>query len=323
MIRIALLAATLLAALSPAPATAQEPLRQATVVVGFPPGGATDVLARIVAEGLRGKYATNVTVDNRAGASGRIGVEYVKNAKNDGSVLLFTPAFPLVISPHAYPSLPYDTLRDFVPAAIAARSMMALSVGPALGDKVKTVADFVAWAKASAKPAVYGAPPGSSQHFSGQMFAKAAGIRLEHVSYKGGAPAMTDLLGGHIPANVSPAAEALPHHQAGKIRILATMGLKRSRYLPDVPTLVELGYKDVVFQDWLGVFLPAGTPPAVVARLNAAVADAVKSEAGAAGLAKLGMEQDLVTPEAFAPMVKVDWERYRGIIQAAGFKAED
>jgi tripartite-type tricarboxylate transporter receptor subunit TctC len=302
---------------------AQERLRQLTVVVGFPAGGATDILARLVADGLRGSYAQTVVVDNRPGAAGRVAVEYVKNAKNDGATILFTPAFPMLIAPHVYPKLAYDTLRDFFPVGIAARSMLCLAVGPAVPASVKTIADFIAWAKATPAKAVFGAPSGSSQHFAGQTFARAAGIRLDQVPYKGGAPAMQDLLGGHLAANVSPTAEALPHHQAGAIRILAVTGAKRSRFLPGVPSMQELGYKDVLFQDWLGMFAPVGTAPEVVGRINSAAAAAVKSEAGAAGLGKLGMEVDLAGPEAFAQMVRADWERYRAVVQASGFKPED
>lgn len=306
-----------------APALAQERPRQLAVVVGFPAGGATDILARMIADGLRGPYAQTVVVENRSGAAGRIAPDYVKNAKPDGSVVLFTPAFPLLISPHAYPNLPYDTLKDFVPVGIAARSMLCFAVGPAVPASVKTAADFIEWTKGNPNPTLFGAPSGSSQHFAGQAFARAANIRLQHVSYKGGAPAMTDLLGGHIPANASPVAEALPHHQAGKIRILAVTGAKRSRFLPDVPTMTELGYADVLFQDWLGMFVPVGTPPELVARMNAAAAETVKSEAGLASLGKLGMEVDVVTPAAFAQILRTDYERYRTVVRLSGFKPED
>jgi tripartite-type tricarboxylate transporter receptor subunit TctC len=304
-------------------AAAQERARQLTVVVGFPPGGATDILARLIADGMRGAYAPTVIVDNKPGASGRLAVEFVKNAPKDGSVMLVTPAFPMLISPHLYPKLPYDTLKDFAAVGIAARSMLCLAVGPAIMGSVKNLAEFVEWVKSNPKGAVFGAPSGSAQHFAGQTFARSAGIKLEHVSYKGGAPAMTDLLGGHIPANVSPVAEALPHHTAGKIRILAVTGARRSRFAPDVPTMQELGHKDVLFQDWLGLFAPAGTPADAVARMNAAAAGAVKAEAGQSGLTKLGMELDLAAPGAFAQMVQADWERYRVVVQASGFKPDD
>jgi len=302
---------------------AQAPLKQAVIVVGYPAGGATDILARLIADGVRGSYAQAVIVENKPGAGGRIAAEYVKSAKNDGSVLLFTPAFPLLIYPHIYKNLGYDTLRDFLPVGLGGRSMLCLSVGPAVPASVGNVAQFVEWTKANPKQAVFGAPSGSSQHFAGAMFARGAGIKLEHVPYKGGAPAIQDLLGGHLPANISPVAEALPHHQAGKIRILATTGAKRSRFLADVPTMAELGYKDVIFQDGIGMFAPAGTPVAVVAKLNAAMGEAMKSETGLAGLGKMGMELDNITPETYLASVRADFERYRQIVQSTGFKAED
>jgi tripartite-type tricarboxylate transporter receptor subunit TctC len=309
--------------LAPAAVPAQELPRQITIVVGFPAGGGTDLIARHIAEGLRGTVAPVVTVENRAGASGRVAVEHVKNAKPDGATLLYTPAFPLVISPHAYKEeIRYDTLHDFVPVGVGGRSMLALSVGPAVPAEVKTLADFVAWVKADPKRGVFGAPPGSSQHFAGQLFARSAGIKLDYIPYKGGAPAMTDLLGGHIPANVSPLSEALPHHQGGKIRILAVTATKRAAALPDVPTFVELGHKDVVFQDWNGLLAPAGTPAAIVERINAAMAKVSTSPAGQANLEKFGMAPDTPSPQEFARTVKSDYERYGEIIRALGFKPE-
>jgi tripartite-type tricarboxylate transporter receptor subunit TctC len=303
---------------------AQESVKQVAITVGFPAGGATDILARLIADGLRRSYAPTVVVENRPGAGGRVGTEYVKNGKNDGSVLLFTPAFPLLIFPQVYKNLPYDTLRDFMPVGIGARGgALALSIGPAVPASVKTIADFVQWCKENPKRAVFGAPSGSGQHFAGVMFARAAGIGLDLVPYKGGAPQIQDLLGGHIPASVNPVAEALPHAQGGKLRVLATTGSKRSASLPDVPTMLELGYRDVLFQDWLGMFAPARTPPAIVTRLNAAMAEVMKSDQAAEGLTKLGMEAEIVTAERFAEMVRADYERYRAIVQATGFTADD
>jgi tripartite-type tricarboxylate transporter receptor subunit TctC len=229
----------------------------------------------------------------------------------------------MLISPHVYPKLGYDTLRDFVAVGSVARSMMCFAVGPAVPAAVTGIATYVAWVKANPKQALFGAPTGSSQHFCGQLLGQAVGVPLQHVPYKGGAPAMQDLIGGHLPANVSPVAEALPHHQAGKIRILAVAGARRSRFLPEVPALAELGYREVVFQDWLGVFAPAGTSLAIAGRLYAAMAETVSTPEGIAALGKFGMEADAAGPEAFPGIVKADWERYRGIVQATGFKAED
>ena len=316
------LAAAAAAAFAPR-SFAQDLPRQISIVVGFPAGGATDLVARLIGDGLRRTLAPAVIVENRPGASGRVGVEYVKSARNDGSVLLFTPAFPMLISPHLYPKLGYDTLRDFVAVGSVARSMLCFAVGPAVPAAVTGIAAYVDWVKANPRQALFGAPSGSSQHFCGQLLGRAVGVPLQHVPYKGGAPAMQDLIGGHLPANASPVAEALPHHQAGKIRILAVAGVRRSRFLPEVPSLAELGYREVVFQDWLGVFAPAGTPPAVAARLYAAMAETVNAPEGVAALGKFGMETDAAGPDAFPGIVKADWERYRAIVNASGFKAED
>jgi tripartite-type tricarboxylate transporter receptor subunit TctC len=305
-------------------AAAQDSIKQVSITVGFPAGGATDILARLIADGLRRSYAPAVVVENRPGAGGRVGTEYVKNGKNDGSVLLFTPAFPMLIFPQVYKNLAYDTLRDFVPVGIGARGgALALSIGPAVPASVKTAADFVQWCKEHPQRAQFGAPSGSGQHFAGAMFARAGGVVLELVPYKGGAPQIQDLLGGHIPASVNPVAETLAQVPGGRLRVLATTGSRRSPSLPDVPTMLELGYKDILFQDWLGMFAPAKTPSTVVSRLNAAMAEVMKTDHAAEGLAKLGMEAEIVSAERFAEMVKSDYERYRAIVQATGFTADD
>lgn len=301
---------------------AQTVVKQLTLVVAFPAGGATDAVARLVAEGLRGKYADTTIVDNRAGAGGRIGTAFVKNAPADGSVMLFTPAFPLAIFPHIYRTLPYDALQDFVPVATSGKGGFGLSVGPAVPASVKTVADFVAWCKAHPDVATFGAPAGGGQHFAGVQFAKAAGLPLRMVPYKGGAPSVVDVLGGHIAAVVTPLPEALPHVKEGKLRMLATTTAQRSRFAPEVPTLRELGY-DVVFQDWSGIVAPARTPREVVVRANAAINDVIRSPAGMQRMADLGAEADVNTPESFAALYRSTYERYREVVKATGFTAED
>ncbi len=299
------------------------PVKLLTVIVPFPAGGATDAVARLTAESLRGTYAENVVVENRAGAAGRIGVEYVKNRPADGSTLLFTPAFPISIFPHIYKKLNYDALADFVAVAPTSKGGLALAVGPAVPASVKTLGDFIAWCKANPAKANFGTASGSSQHFAGVTFARSAGIELPLIPYKGGAPAVVDLLGGQIAATVSPMPEVLPFAQDGRLRILATMGTSRSRFTPNVPTMVELGHKEVVFQDWSGFLAPAKTPPALVAQANAAITKLVRSEKGTEALAKLGTEADTQTPQEFASTVKAGWERYRAVVQATGFTAED
>lgn len=316
-------AAVVPSALIASRAQAQTMLKQVALTVAFPPGGGTDAAARIVADGLRGNYAETVIVDNRPGASGRIGTDYVKHAPPDGRTFLYTPAFPMVLFPNIYKKLPYDTLKDFVPVAMVSRGVLALSVGPAVPAEVKSVRDFVAWCKANPDKAAFGAPTGSGQHFAGVLFGRAAGMDLRLIGYKGGAPSVTDLLGGHLPAIFTPLAEALPHAAKGKLRILATTGMRRSRSAPEIPTMQEFGYKDVLFQDWSGILAPAQTPHEIVARMNAAVSDVLRSPKVVDSLAKLGAETEIETPKGFLDLVKADLERYRTIIESTGFTGEE
>jgi len=305
--------------------TPTPPVKQLTLIVPFPAGGATDAAARLIAEhGLRGLYAQNVIVENRGGAGGRLGVEYVKNRPANGTTMLYTPAFPLLIFPHIYNQLSYDSLKDFVPVATTTKGAMGFAVGPAVPASVSTLKEFVAWAKSHPAQSNFGAPSGSSQHFIGATFARAARFDLNLVSYKGGAPAVQDMLGGHISAVVAPLPEITPHAgEGGKVRILAVAMRDRSRFLPDVPTMVELGYKEVVFQDWSGVLAPAGTPANLVTAAHSAIAAYVNSAAGREALAKLGTEPDVLAPDVYAREIKLGWERYRDVVRISGFKAED
>lgn len=302
---------------------AQAPmLRQLTLVVAFPAGGATDAVARLVAEGLRGKYAETVIVENRVGGNGRIGAVGVKNGPADGSIMLFTPAFPLAIFPHIYKTLPYDALQDFVPVATTSKGAFALSVGPMVPASVQTVADFNAWCKANPDKATFGAPAGGGQHFSGVLFARLAGTPLRMIPYKGGAPSVIDVLGGHIAAVVTPLPEVVQHVRDGKLRMLATTTTQRTRFTPAVPTMRELGY-DVVFEDWSGIVAPARTPKDVVARANALIAEAVRAPVAAATLAGMGTDVSTISQDEFAVLYRSTWERYRDVVKSTGFTAED
>ena len=303
-------------------ARAQKALDVTTIVVGFPAGGATDTVARLVAEGIRGSYAAAVVVQNKTGAGGQIAAVDVKEMPADGSALLFTPAFPMVIFPHVYKDIRYDTLKDFVPVATTHFGTLAFSIGPGVPDGVKTLQAFVAWAKKYPDRATFGAPAGGAQHFTGLMFARDAGIQLQLVSYRGGGPSVVDALGGHIAAVVTPLAEVLPSAREGKLRILATTARQRSTLAPDIPTFSELGFRKIVVQDWSGFLAPAGTPPDVVARANAAINAAVESPKVREAMATLGMEAGTQTPEAFAATVRESWERYRDIVRESGFRAE-
>jgi tripartite-type tricarboxylate transporter receptor subunit TctC len=304
-------------------ARAQALKKPVHIIVGFPAGGGTDVIARILADRLRGPYASTVLVENKPGAAARIAVEYVKNAEPDGSVMLFTPDFPITVYPHSFRSLNYDSLRDFTPVAPAAKSMLTYNVGPAVPEGVKTLAEFVAWCKANPGKASYGTTAaGGTPHFVGMMLASAAGVAMTPVHYRGGAPALQDLIGGHVPASVNPVSESMTQAKAGTIRMLAVTGSRRSPFLPDVPTMVEAGY-NVVVESWLGVFVPSKTPAEVVDALGAAIGEAVKSPAMIENLAKVGNEPRFQTPAEFAATVKADVARWGPVVKASGFIAED
>jgi tripartite-type tricarboxylate transporter receptor subunit TctC len=214
-------------------------------------------------------------------------------------------------------------LRDFIPVTPAAKSMLTYNVGPAVPQSVRTLADFVQWAKANPDKATFATTAaGGTPHFVGMMLANAAGVTITPVHYRGGAPALQDLLGGHVPASVNPVSESMVHARSGALRILAVTGTKRSPFVPDVPTMREQGF-DVVAETWLGLFVPARTPPQVVTALATTVADAVKSEAAVDSLAKAGNEPALQSPEAFAATVQADIARWGPIVKASGFVAED
>src|SRR3977135_2516350 len=194
----------------------KKPVR---VIVGFPAGGGTDVIARILADRLRGPYASTVLVENKPGAAARIAVEYVKNPEPDGSVMLFTPDFPITVYPHSFRSLNYDSLRDFTPVAPAAKSMLTYNVGPAVPEGVKTLAEFVAWCKANPGKASYGTTAaGGTPHFVGMMLASAAGVAMTPVHYRGGAPALQDLVGGQWTDGGQPPHQTTARGREGKRR---------------------------------------------------------------------------------------------------------
>jgi tripartite-type tricarboxylate transporter receptor subunit TctC len=306
------------------PAWGQTTVKNVRIIVPFPAGGGTDVLARLIAEKMRGNYAPAVIVENRVGASGRTGVEAVKNAQPDGTTLLFTPDFLMTVYPHSFKKLSYDPMKDFVAVAVVASSGLALAAGPALPAEVKTVKDYLAWAKANPKQASYATTSaGGTPHFVGVMLAQASGVELTPVHYKGGGPALNDLIGGQIPVSVNPIGELLPQLKGGKIRVLATTGAKRSKFLEDVPTMAESGFPDIVLSPWLGFFAPARTPADVVKRLSNGINDAVQSGDTQRSLIRFGMESAVATPIGFAEIVREDIEKWRPIVKASGFTAED
>jgi tripartite-type tricarboxylate transporter receptor subunit TctC len=293
------------------------------MIVGFAPGGSSDVTARLLVDQMRG-YASTIIIDNRPGAGGRIAVETAKAGAPDGSVLLLSPASMIVLYPHLYKPLGYDPVQDLIAVTTVCAFPFVLSVGPLVPRDVRTLADFIQWCKANPKLASYGTSgAGSMLHFAGMMLARAANFDFTHVPYKGASPALQDLLGGQVASTVGVLGIALPHIQAGNLRALAMTGATRSSFLPDVPTLTEAGFSGLEITEWQGLFVPAKTPPAVVRALNRSVRDALDTAEVKAGLIKLSFEAGGTSPEQFADIVKADIARWEPIVKASGFTPEN
>jgi tripartite-type tricarboxylate transporter receptor subunit TctC len=306
-----------------APAAAQTLAKTARLLVGFPPGGSLDVVARLLVEHMKG-YAASMIVDNRPGAGGRIALEALKAGEPDGSLLALTPGDQVTLFPHVYQRLNYDALRDFVPITTVCTFPFVLAVGPMVPANVTTLAQFVGWCRANPKLATYGSPgAGTRPHFLGATLARAAGFEFVHLPYKGGAPAMQDLLGGQIPAVISVLSNAYPHVQAGNLRALATTAPQRSPLLPNVPTAREAGYPEMEAVEWFGLLAPAKTPADTIKVLNASVQRALQTDAFKSGLARQSFDVAGMSQNDFVALIKADTERWGGIVKASGFKPID
>ena len=318
-LRRRLLAVTLACAVV-GPAAAQS--GTVRVVVGYPPGATSDSLTRLVAEHMQRTLGQSVIVENRAGAGGRIANEFVKAAPANGSTLLMTPVATMAIFPHSYAGqLRYDPFKDFAP--VAHLSNFQIGLGVAANVPAKTLREYVAWVKADpAKNGYYAsAAPGSIPHFFGVMFAKAAGLELTHVPYKGTAAAMTAIGGGEISAISTVAADIRALVSDHRARLLAVAGDQRDAGFPDVPTFRELGY-DLVAKPWYGLFAPAGTPQATLDRIAKAAIAAVTEPALRKRLVEMGLEPTGEGPDRLAAVLKDDYARWGPPIKASGFKGD-
>ena len=315
--------AAALAALSPLSALAQA-LDQVKILYGFPAGSAGDSVARRVAEKLAGSaYTKNPgVVENKPGAGGRIAIETLKAAPADGSVLALAPVSALAVYPYIYPKLSYKP-EDVTQVSIGAIMFHGLAVGPAVPAEVKTLKDFLAWAKANPDQASYGSPgAGSMPHLLGALLGLRSGVALKHVPYRGTVPSITDLVGGQIAAAMNPSGDYLQYMKAGRVRVLATSGRKRSPFLPDVPTFTELGYPDVTSEEWFGFYAPAKTPPATLAAANAAITAALKDKVVVDSLALVGLVANGSTAADMAADQKSEFERWGPLVKQIGFTAE-
>jgi tripartite-type tricarboxylate transporter receptor subunit TctC len=313
-----------LGALSPFSAFAQA-IDQVKIYYGFPAGSSGDAVARRVGEKLAGTpYTKNpAVVDNKPGAGGRIALELLKSAPADGSVLTLSQVSALANYPHIYSKLGYDPVKDFVPVSIGAIMQHGLAVGPAVPASVKTVKDFLAWAKANPQQANYGSPgAGSTPHFLGALLGINSGVELKHVPYRGSIPGVTDVVGGQIAAMVTPHGDFIANHKAGKLRILATSGPKRSPYVPEVPTFAEQGFSDLTTEEWFGFYAPAATPKSVVAAANTAINNALKDKGVIDSLAIVGLIPHGSTPEEQARWQQSEFQTWGPLIKKIGFTAE-
>jgi tripartite-type tricarboxylate transporter receptor subunit TctC len=303
-----------------AAAHADAPIR---LVIGFPPGGALDSLARSLAEDLRTTLKEPVLVENRPGASTRISIEAVKAARPDGRTILLGSTPPFVLFPMTYARLNYDVDKDFIPVAHLAIVPSVLSAGA--GQPFKTVPEYVAWIRKNPAGASVGLTNlGGGLHFSVLQLSKAIGVPLAPVTYKGGAPLATDLVGGHIPLSADALASQLELHRAGKLRVLGVAGTRRLSWLPDVPTIKESGYDAFDRANAAyAAFVPAGTPKDVAARLETALLAAMRNPQVRAQVDRMGLEPTGLPGAEVTRIMNEDRAYWRPIVKASGFRSED
>ena len=292
------------------------PTRTITMVVGFAPGGGTDTVARIVAKKVGEAVGQTVIVENKAGAGGTVAVHQVAKSAPDGYTIVLANVGSLTVAPYLIAKLPYDPLRDLAPITMAVEFPNVLVVQPSM--PAKTLAEFVQLAKASPGKIGYGSSGiGGIGHLAGALLGIVADIDIVHVPYKGGGPAMQDLLGGQIPAMIATPPTALPHVKAGKIRALATTGAARAALMPDVPTVAESGYPGYEATNWYAYLAPAGTPKDVLARLERELVQALHAPDVREQLDRQGMEAKPGTPEELTKTMERELATWGKVVKAA------
>jgi tripartite-type tricarboxylate transporter receptor subunit TctC len=303
------------------PALAQSfPARPITIVIGYTPGAVSDLVARTIGEGLHQAWGQPVIVDNRPGSSGNIGAAFVARAPADGYTLMVGTDATMASNVHLFKQVGFDPVKDFAPVALAGANIVCLAVNADL--PVKSVADLIAYAKKNPGKLSFGSSGvGSPHHLAGELLRQMAGIDIIHVPYKGGGPAMNDVLGGHIPMAFLSLSAVVPHINTNRVRILAMVEKSRYAAMPDIPTIGETvpGFE---MSSWIGVFAPAGTPPDIVAKLNDGMVKVLTTDAVKARLATLGLAVIAGKPDELAIVVK-DGIRVRGeLVKAAGIQPE-
>ncbi len=300
---------------------ASYPDKPIRLIVPFPPGGGTDILSRLVATKLTESAKWTVVADNKAGAGGTIGIGEAVKAAPTGYDLVIGQKDNLVIGPWLYKNLTWDPTRDLTPVAHVAYTPVLIATSA--NSKFKTLADVVAAARAAPGRISYGSPGnGTSIHLSAELFEKAAGIQFVHIPYKGSTPALMDALAGNVDLLVSSVPSAMSQIKSGKLRPLAVTSAKRSSSLPDVPTIAESGYKGFDVSTWYGVLAPAGTPAPIVARLNADINRLLVNPEVKEAIQAQGAEPEAMTQARFAQLLKSDYAKWQGIVEASGAKLD-
>ena len=318
--RLAAAAAACAAALLADATTAQTyPTKPIRLLVGFAPGGGTDVVARVVAQRLSPLLGQQVVVENRAGAGGNIATEVVAKAPPDGYTLLMGTIVSFGTGPSLYAKLPFDPVKDFAPITQTVSVNNLIVVHPVL--PAKTLKALVALAKQRPAQINYATSGvGSSGHLAAELFKKTAGIDIIHIAYKGGGQAITDVIAGHVPVYFAASATVMPHVKSGKLVPLAVTVDKRSAMYPNVPTVAELGYPGYEANNWYGLLAPAATPRPIIERLNRDVVAVLKSPDGSKFLIEQGMDPAPTTPEAFGDYIKSEIAKWARVIKDIGLK---
>lgn len=315
---LALAAAALLPSLAAAQSFPTKPIR---IVVPFPPGGSTDLLARRIGEKLAAVWGQPVVVDNRAGAGGTLGADYVAKSAPDGYTLLMGVTGSNAIANALYPKLPYDVVKDFAPVSLVVSSPLVLVRNPSFAPK--TVQEVVAAAKAKPGSISYGSPGnGTSMHLTGEMFKLSAKVSMLHIPYRGSAGALSDLMGGQIDTMFGDFLVVWPQLEAGKLQPIAVTSKTRHKMLPNVPTIAESGYPGFEALSWQGLFAPAATPPAVVEQLNREVNKALASADIQEYFGSRGFTLGGSSATEFKAFVKVEADKWAKIVQASGAKPD-
>ena len=298
------------------------PSRPIRLVVPYPPGGPLDIMARAIGQKLTEAWSQPVVVDNRAGAGGNIGAELVAKSPADGYTLLMGAVATHAINPTLYGKLPYDPVKDFAPVALVAQVPNILVVNPSV--PARSVKELIELARARPGYLNFGSgSTGSTGHLAGELFNAMAGVQMVHIPYKGGAPAMADLLAGQVQLMFDNLANALPNVRAGRLRALAVTTLARSPAMPDLPTIAESGLPGFDLTTWFGLMVPAGTPPEIVIKLNAGIARALNAKDMRERLEKMGAEPPADnTPEHFAAFIRAEAAKYAKVVKESGARVE-